>query len=265
MSKFCDCDCHCSHKCCDCLTLLLWGFCPCCCFRKCHHCDCKKKRRCPRRKHGDWDWEQEEEWKGGWDMRRDSDHSRNDSDRKIFNTVLKENDVIEADFSERNSSNFGGRFPIPREDATALAYITTSGLVDGFNVPAGGRIPLTTLRLNDDNIITLNDDTIRFNRPGLYKIDFVIATFTSNPNQIDQIAIGFRHITEPQTIFTAGMRITTQSNLIVGTGALRVRDTQPLYELINLNDTPIRLESFQGETVLTASNVVNMTITYLSD
>ena len=41
------------------------------------------------------------------------------------------------------------------------------------------QIPLTTLRLNDDNI-TLNDDTIRFNRPGLYKIDFIIITFTSN-------------------------------------------------------------------------------------
>ena len=38
-------------------------------------------------------------------------------------------------------------------------------------------------------------------------------------------------ITEPQTIFTAGMRITTQSNLIVGTGALRVRDTN----LIRIN------------------------------
>ena len=266
MSKSCCCDCCCcSSRCCDCLTFLLWGFCPsrkCCC-----KCDCSNKKgpHCP--PHRRFDDGVKEEWEGGWGMRRDGNR-RNKFEGNIANSVLRgnEDNIIEASFSERFSEqNFdNSRRPFSREQ-TSLAYITTSGLVNGFDVPAGGRIPLTTLRVNDDNIITLNDNTIRFNRPGLYKIDFVIATFSNNPGAVEQIAIGFRRITEAQTIFTAGMRLSTQSNLIVGTGAFRVNETRSLYELINLNETPIRLESYTGETVLTASNVVNMTITYLSD
>ncbi len=255
---------------CDCINWVLWGFCP--------------PRRCIR---NDFD--------PGWDdgnrrregrIRRDLDPGWNDDNRRREGRIRREqelndfdprefelrNEIRQGDInrrlnfdSENNRELFNDRFSPTISDAVGLANITTSGLVDGLIVPAGGRIPLTTLKVNDENLITLNDNTIRFNRCGLYKIDFVVDTYTQNPTATEQIALGFKRVIDSTTLFTAGMRITTPSNQIVGTGVIRVRNVRELYELVNLNTNPIRLLSFRGETVLTSADVVNMSITYLND
>ena len=92
MSKSCCCDCCCcSSRCCDCLTFLLWGFCPsrkCCC-----KCDCSNKKgpHCP--PHRRFDDGVKEEWEGGWGMRRDGNR-RNKFEGNIANSVLREMKTI---------------------------------------------------------------------------------------------------------------------------------------------------------------------------
>lgn len=173
--------------------------------------------------------------------------------------------AVDADATKENAMKLAidAHAVAIRTVKAGLAHVVTITPIKKIEVESGQRIPLTCLKSDVTQLISLHYDTIQFHRLGQYKIDFIINTFTVLPQVQSHIRIGLKEVGNEEPLIHCGMRISTQANQLSGTGILLVTDLAARYELVNLDVHPLRLVSHQCEKADAKCTIVSMTIAFV--
>lgn len=160
-------------------------------------------------------------------------------------------------------------FYIPKGDNSNslvnIAYLVTfenNYPADGLEIKELGIIPLTRVELDTANICTLENNLIKFNKDGYYKITFIVRSYvkTTNPFDIskDFVSLGFRE-QNTDNIYIGGSEFITDSTAksIYAQGLLSIADTNKLYEIVNLSKRSIYLKTPDLQNINTNSYFVN--------
>ena len=137
-------------------------------------------------------------------------------------------------------------------NAVRSAYLVTfnaSTEENGISIEPNGRLPIDRKEIIT-NLITLNDDeTIKFNEAGHYKLTFIVSTYTqTNDIAFDQhkdfISIDFRQINTDNIYIGASKWIFNEKpTQIIAQGIIVVNDINNIYELSNLGKFKIFLNT----------------------
>ena len=163
-------------------------------------------------------------------------------------------------------------------ESVRSAYVVTYNdgtSADGIPVASSERLPLDRMELDPTSLVTINtdDETIKFNQIGHYKIEFTVSAYPS-VNGVDF---------DPTTdIVSVGLRQNNTDNIYVGVGEwvyngepvelhghgiIAVTDTNTLYELANLGNSTIYLSTPDIRDLSTksyfANPLVTLVVTYL--
>lgn len=174
-------------------------------------------------------------------------------------------------------------FVIPKEQPGKEGPIKSAYLVtfndethpNGIEVNPNNNIPLERLELDVSNIILLDstNNLIKFNIPGYYKITFIVNAYPEvhttdfDPTK-DIVTIGFRETgTDHIYVEISSFIYNGEAGLITSTGIISVVDTEVTYELANIGNYPIYLDSPLQDNIKTKSYFANplvvLTIDYL--
>ncbi len=143
--------------------------------------------------------------------------------------------------------------------------------VDGYQVASGARLPLDRKEVDNANqyILNLDENTIQFQKTGVYKVQFIVnakmnATSQSFDINNDFISIGFRQVND--TIVYAGAS-TWDTNFdviqLVGQGLFVVNQLTEKYELVNMSKYNLYLMGPKVENTITDSYYVNPLVTII--
>lgn len=146
---------------------------------------------------------------------------------------------------------------------------------DGIAVESLGRLPIDRMELDPTNLITLdtNEETIKFNTAGHYKIEFKISAYPSvngvdfDPTT-DIVSVGFRQLdTDNVYVGTGEWVFNGEAVELSATGIIVVTDTNALYELVNLGPSTIYLNTPSIKDIKSKSyfsnSLVTLVVTYL--
>lgn len=141
--------------------------------------------------------------------------------------------------------------------------------IDGYEIFEDERLPIERKELDTDNIITLDNNEIKFNKIGYYKITFTayvtVPYFNGSydPN-IDFVSLGFRQSNTDNIYIGSSCLIKKEETTqILGQGIIAVNNTNDLYELINLSKRTIYLNTPDISNIKSNSYFVNAPITIL--
>lgn len=154
--------------------------------------------------------------------------------------------------------------------AAYLVSFNTNYPVDGYEIFEDERLPIQRKELDTDNIITLeNDNVIKFNKIGHYKVTFTayvtVPYFNGSydPN-VDFVSIGFRQSNTDNIYIGSSCLIKKEETTqILGQGIIAVNSTSDLYELINLSKRTIYLNTPDITNIKSNSYFTNAPITIL--
>ena len=152
------------------------------------------------------------------------------------------------------------------------AYLVTFNGGQSIEVLENNKLPFTRKELDLTNLVTLKDDnSLQFNIEGYYKITFVISAYvpkagaTFNP-KTDFVSVGFRLADTDNIYIGASKWINNETaTQIVGHGIIAVENTSNLYELINLSNRTIYLNSPDIKDIGSESYFTNCFITLIID
>lgn len=170
-------------------------------------------------------------------------------------------------------------FYIPKGDA-GPSLIDTAYLVtfennftdEGIEIKALGKLPITRVELDTGNIISLENNQIKFNKDGFYKVTFIARSYVKTNAPFDAskdfVSLGFREEnTDNIYIGASDFILDSASKSIYAQGLLSVYDTTKAYELVNLSKRSIYLKTPDLENINSNSYFVNalvsITIEYL--
>ena len=146
---------------------------------------------------------------------------------------------------------------------------------DGIAVGSEERLPIDRSELDISGLITLDteDETIQFNVEGYYKITFVVSAYAeSTTTEFDPtkdfVSLGFR-LVNTDNIFIGASQWTyaDEPTQIMAQGIIAVENIANAYELVNLGNQTIRLNTpnlgdIQSGSYFTNS-ILTMVIEYL--
>ena len=157
----------------------------------------------------------------------------------------------------------------PEEIATGYFVTYNSGFPEGgFAVHPNERIPISVEAMDNTSLFTLENNTIRCGKEGVYRIDFIVSaealdspTFLKN---LDFVSIGFRKVGE-QTVYAGGSVWDYFSPAITinGQGMFIVGSPDDTFELVCFSKKTIYLESPKLEDTLSQSYFVNPVVSIL--
>ena len=202
---------------------------------------------------------------------------------KIENTNTGESESPAMIFDNKIENTHILDFVIPKgqpgkEETIKSAYLVTFNdetHSNGIEVNPNNNIPLERLELDVSNIILLDstNNLIKFNIPGYYKITFIVNAYPEvhttdfDPTK-DIVAIGFRETgTDHIYVGISSFIYNGKAGLVTSTGIISVVDTAVTYELANIGNYPIYLDSPLQANIKTKSYFANplvvLTIDYL--
>ncbi len=150
-------------------------------------------------------------------------------------------------------------------------YITTlnNNSLDGVTIGKSHRLPLGRIEVDNTSLCSSIDyDMIKFNKGGVYSVQFVVNAYIQNPvsnfdpNQ-DVIAVGFKKVNE-KVIYVGGSTWYKgePSVKIIGQGIFIISDPEKEYmELVNCSLNPITLNTPLIDTTASSSYLVNPVVT----
>ena len=166
-------------------------------------------------------------------------------------------------------------FYIPKGDANNFlintAYITTfedNYHEEGLEIKENGRVPLTRIELDTSDTCTLNNNTIKFNKDGYYKVAFVVRSYVKTTNPFDAskdfVSLGFRE-NNTDNVYIGGSDFITDSTSkeIYAHGILSIADPNKLYELVNLSKRSIYLKTPDLKNINSNSYFVNSPVSMI--
>ena len=162
----------------------------------------------------------------------------------------------------------------PGPNLIRSAYLVTYNdgtSAEGVPVPASARLPIDRTELSIDNIVTLdsNDETIKFNLIGHYKVTFVISGYSQKTDtdfrpDSDFMSIGFREIgTDNIYIGASKWNYNEIATQVTAQGILAVADASKLYELVNLGKETLYLASPDLKNISSDSYFTNSIVTII--
>ena len=119
---------------------------------------------------------------------------------------------------------------------------------DGIEVKIMRDIPISSKEIGNKNIVTLNNNKIKFNKVGHYKIFFKVNAYVKKDNVFDPskdfVAIGFKPNDSDNIYVGASNFISDEMpKEISGDGIVAVVDPSNLYSLVNLGKKSIYLKT----------------------
>ena len=158
--------------------------------------------------------------------------------------------------------------PGPEEIETAYIATFNNNTSDGYEVQSEARIPFSRVDINNYNLCSLtNESTIKFNKSGTYRVDFMVSAMVSpkttfNPDT-DIISIGYRKANSPIVYAGGSSWYNTEANVrIIGQGLFIVGDPAvDEFELVNLTKNQINLNSPSIDNIATKSYYANPVVT----
>lgn len=137
---------------------------------------------------------------------------------------------------------------------------------EGLEIKENERLPLSRIEINRGNIVSIDNNLLKFSNPGHYKINFIVnaalkkddTTFDENK---DLVGIGFRK-TNTDNIYIGNSLWSNDSisQSIVAQGILAITDTNDEYELVNISKRSIYLKAPKVENINTNSFFVNLPV-----
>lgn len=165
--------------------------------------------------------------------------------------------------------------PTGPEQINCGLFITYNNnfFTNGYEVPSQTRLPLDRLESDNGGLFALNqnEDTISFNKDGVYKITFIVNAKVMFENDTsynqfrDIVSVGFKKVGEEIIYAGATMYIPDQhSRTLVGQGLMVIRDhTQEKCELVNMTKREILLDTPKIETTLSNSYIISPLLTII--
>lgn len=168
----------------------------------------------------------------------------------------------------------GAEGPTLIKSAYLLTY-NDGTFANGIPVPASARLPIDRTELNIGNIVTLdtNEETIKFNIIGHYKVTFIVSAYSQKTDtefypETDFLSLGFREVgTDNIYIGASAWNYDEVAVQVYSQGILAINDTSKLYELVNLGKETLYLSSPDLKDISSKSYftnpLVNILIEYL--
>ncbi len=162
---------------------------------------------------------------------------------------------------------------VPGPLKISTAYLVTYHQIDypegGLEILSLGRIPIRRVELDIDDLCEVDEDqnTVKFNKVGYYKITITANAYIKTPSQPfdptqDFIAIGFRRTGTDNVYIGASQFIETGvAKQVVAQGVIAIENTTNTYELVNLAKKSIYLNSPILENTASTSYFTNSLVT----
>lgn len=150
------------------------------------------------------------------------------------------------------------------------AYIVTFN--DGNIIPvlSNNRLPLRRIEININDIVSIDNDYIKFNKIGYYKVSFIVSSSTekTDTSSTDFVSLGLRLINTDNIYIGASKWIyNNEFSQITSQGIISIYDINNLYELVNVSPKTIYLNSPDLNDIKSDSYftnwLVNVKIAYL--
>lgn len=133
---------------------------------------------------------------------------------------------------------------------------------EGLEIKELEKLPITRIELDTGNICTLENNLIKFNKDGFYKVTFIARSYVKNATPFDAskdfVSLGFRE-ENTDNIYIGGSDFITDgaSKPIYAQGLLSVADITKAYELVNLSKRSIYLKTPDLQNINSNSYFVN--------
>lgn len=154
----------------------------------------------------------------------------------------------------------------PSNSTVRSAYLVTfKDSNNEISVPILSKIPIKHKELDLTNLVTLGENDIKFNVAGYYHISIIVSAYVkdiqSNP-ETDFVTIGFRkNNTDDIYIGASLFKDDELASQIKAEGMIAVIDTQDIYELANLSNQEIYLNSPNINDISSNSYFTNSLVT----
>lgn len=142
---------------------------------------------------------------------------------------------------------------------------------DGIAVMKNGRIPLARDEINIASIINLDNNTIKLNESGYYKITFTVSAYPEvtsldfDPSK-DFVSVGFREVnTDNVYVGTSGWVYNGEAAVLMGQGIISAPTNDKVYEFVNLSNSTIYLSSPDIRNISSSSYFSNCLVTVVID
>lgn len=154
------------------------------------------------------------------------------------------------------------------------AYLVTfndSTKADGIEVKSGDSLPITRTELDISNIITLNNNIIKFNVPGYYKISFTVSAYPLVSSvdfdpETDIVSVGFKETNTDLVYIGVGQWVYNGEAIEhFAQGILSVPDISKTFELSNLGKSSIYISTPDIKNIASTSYFSNPLITIVID
>ncbi len=137
---------------------------------------------------------------------------------------------------------------------------------DGLPVLPNASLPLNRKEIDTNSTVTLEGNTIKFNRVGYYHISFTVNGYAPCVDPFDEttdfISVGFRKVgTDNVYVGVSKWIYNEEQEHISATGIVSINDTNASYELANLNMYPLYLITPFINDINTNSYFANSTVT----
>lgn len=152
------------------------------------------------------------------------------------------------------------------------AYVVTFNndtAIDGVAVLSGERLPLERVELDTTDLINVNqdDNTIKFNAIGYYRISFKISAYPKvlspdfDPTH-DIVSVGFREVNTDNVYVGVGQWVFNGEAVeLTAEGIVAIYDPSVTYELVNLSKEVIYLNTPSIKNIASTSYFSNPLIT----
>ena len=141
--------------------------------------------------------------------------------------------------------------------------------IDGYQVASGARVPIFRQEININDICTLDDNTIQFNKIGHYLVTMIVHGYKKTQSGVfdkykDIISVGFREVnTDLIYIGDSKWIYDDEPETLIATGILSINNTEKKYELVNISENTLYLITPFINNLKTNSYFANSTVTLL--
>ena len=189
---------------------------------------------------------------------------------RVIDKKVKDNHVLTFVIPKGKDGLDGENMP----NKISAAYLVTFNenyLDDGYEIFEGERLPIQRKEIDTNNIIELdsNNNTIKFNKDGYYKISFNayvrVPYFngTYDP-KIDFVTLAFRKVGTDNIYVGASNLYRNEETLSIrAEGILSIDNTDDLYELSNVSKRTIYLNTPDIRNINSNSYFTNSSLTLI--
>ena len=163
--------------------------------------------------------------------------------------------------------------PAGPERISRAAYLVSYNdgtSANGIPVNADERLPIDRKEIDMSELVTLdsNEELIKFNEIGYYKVTFTINTYSTSNAQFnpdnDFVSVGLRHVdTDEIYVGTSNWTYNSEVQQLTAQGIISIVDTTDEYELVNLTNHIIFLNSPDIKNINSKSYFANSFLTII--